>query len=98
MPINIPDGLPAAEKLAQENVFYLQECHASHQDIRPLKIAILNLMPKKIETETQLLRLLSNTPLQLEDVYKRQNQVRSYTFKTEQRGMRRKRKQERPQI
>ena len=66
MPINIPDGLPAAEKLAQENVFYLQECHASHQDIRPLKIAILNLMPKKIETETQLLRLLSNTPLQLE--------------------------------
>ncbi len=66
MPINIPDGLPAAEKLAEENVFYLKECHASHQDIRPLKIVILNLMPKKIETETQLLRLLSNTPLQLE--------------------------------
>ncbi len=66
MPINIPDGLPAAEKLEQENVFYLKEQHASHQDIRPLKIVLLNLMPKKIETETQLLRLLSNTPLQLE--------------------------------
>lgn len=66
MPIIIPESLPATEKLQEENIFYLNERHAFHQDIRPLKIAILNLMPKKIETETQLLRLLSNTPLQLE--------------------------------
>ena len=68
MPIIIPDGLPAVKKLQEENIFFLHEPLTSHQDIRPLKIAILNLMPKKIETETQLLRLLSNTPLQVETV------------------------------
>lgn len=66
MPINIPNDLPAAQKLLEENIFFMHEELASHQDIRPLKIAILNLMPKKIETETQLLRLLSNTPLQVD--------------------------------
>ena len=63
MPINIPDTLPASRILEQENIFVMNEDRAAHQDIRPLRIAILNLMPKKIETETQLLRLLSNTPL-----------------------------------
>ncbi|MBR6796939.1 MAG: homoserine O-succinyltransferase [Clostridia bacterium] len=64
MPIKIPVGLPAAETLEKENIFVMDENRASRQDIRPLKIAILNLMPTKIVTETQLLRLLSNTPLQ----------------------------------
>lgn len=68
MPITIPDSLPAVKKLQEENIFFLHGPLISHQDIRPLKIAILNLMPKKIETETQLLRLLSNTPLQAEMV------------------------------
>jgi len=66
MPIKIPDALPAAKALDAENIFVIPECRALHQDIRPLKIAILNLMPKKIETETQLLRLLGNTPLQVD--------------------------------
>ena len=66
MPICIPDSLPAAQILESENVFVMPEERASHQDIRPLKIGILNLMPTKIVTETQLLRLLSNTPLQVE--------------------------------
>ena len=66
MPINIPATLPANSALQRENIFVMDEERASHQDIRPLKIAILNLMPKKIETETQLLRLLSNTPLQID--------------------------------
>ena len=66
MPINIPDTLPANSALRRENIFVMNEERASHQDIRPLKIAILNLMPKKIETETQLLRVLSNTPLQID--------------------------------
>ena len=66
MPINIPDDLPATEVLAKENIFYMTHSTAEHQDIRPLKIVILNLMPKKIETETQFLRLLSNTPLQVD--------------------------------
>ncbi len=66
MPIRIPVTLPAAATLEQENIFIMDEQRASHQDIRPLKIALLNLMPKKIETETQLLRLLSNTPLQVD--------------------------------
>jgi homoserine O-succinyltransferase/O-acetyltransferase len=66
MPIKIPDNLPAAEILEQENVFVMYENRAYSQDIRPLKILILNLMPTKIVTETQLLRLLSNTPLQVE--------------------------------
>ena len=66
MPINIPDNLPAVDELRRENIFVMTHETAAHQDIRPLKIAILNLMPKKIETETQLLRLLSNTPLQVD--------------------------------
>ncbi len=66
MPIKIPDQLPAAETLRSENIFVMGEDRALHQDIRPLKIAILNLMPTKIATETQLLRLLGNSPLQVE--------------------------------
>jgi len=66
MPIRIPDRLPATGQLRGENVFVMSETKAMHQDIRPLKIAIVNLMPTKIATETQLLRLLSNSPLQVE--------------------------------
>ncbi len=66
MPINIPDKLPALDLLRREGVFVMTESRATHQDIRPLKIAILNLMPMKIDTENQLLRLLSNSPLQVE--------------------------------
>lgn len=66
MPIRIPDTLPARQTLADENIFVITEHRALHQDIRPLKLLILNLMPTKIVTETQLLRKLSNTPLQVE--------------------------------
>ena len=66
MPIKIPSGLPAMEILNNENIFVMDEERAYHQDIRPLRIAILNLMPTKITTETQLLRLLGNSPLQVE--------------------------------
>jgi homoserine O-succinyltransferase len=66
MPLNIPDKLPAIEFLQKENIFVMDESRASHQDIRPLKIAVLNLMPVKITTETDLIRLLSNSPLQIE--------------------------------
>jgi homoserine O-succinyltransferase len=66
MPIRIPKGLPAYETLSNENVFVMSDTHADSQDIRPLRILILNLMPKKIETETQYMRLLSNTPLQVD--------------------------------
>ena len=66
MPIKIPDQLPAAEVLREENIFIMQESRATTQAIRPLKVIILNLMPKKIETETQFLRLLSNSPLQVD--------------------------------
>jgi homoserine O-succinyltransferase len=66
MPIKIQDGLPAIKVLADENIFVMTESRASHQDIRPLKILILNLMPLKIVTENQLLRMLSNSPLQCE--------------------------------
>ncbi len=66
MPIKIPNNLPAFTTLVNENIFIMSDDRAEHQDIRPLKIAILNLMPKKIETETQLLRVLSNTPLQVD--------------------------------
>lgn len=66
MPIKIDDRLPAREKLEQENIFVMTESRAASQDIRPLHIIILNLMPTKIETETQLLRLMSNTPLQVD--------------------------------
>ncbi|MDE6306295.1 MAG: homoserine O-succinyltransferase [Muribaculaceae bacterium] len=66
MPVNVPISLPAVEALKAENIFVIDEQRASSQDIRPLRIAILNLMPLKIMTETDLLRLLSNTPLQIE--------------------------------
>lgn len=66
MPVNIPDKLPAIEALKRENIFVIDATRASHQDIRPLRIAVLNLMPVKVTTETDLIRLLSNTPLQLE--------------------------------
>lgn len=66
MPIKIPNRLPAKSVLDNENIFVMTEYRALHQDIRPLKIIILNLMPTKIETETQLLRLLGNSPLQVE--------------------------------
>ena len=66
MPIKIPDSLPATATLESENIFVMTELRAIHQDIRPLKMLILNLMPTKIVTETQLLRKLSNTPLQIE--------------------------------
>lgn len=66
MPIKIPNDLPASQTLTKENIFVMDASRATHQDIRPLKIAILNLMPTKISTETQLLRLLGNTPIQIE--------------------------------
>lgn len=66
MPIRIPDNLPAGDILNSENIFVMYEDRAYHQDIRPLKIAILNIMPTKETTETQLFRLLGNTPLQVE--------------------------------
>ena len=66
MPLRLPDRLPAIELLKHENIFVMDDSRAHMQDIRPLKIAILNLMPLKITTETDLIRLLSNTPLQLE--------------------------------
>lgn len=68
MPIKIPDNLPAFKILNKENIFTITEDRAFHQDIRPLKIVILNLMPTKIETETQILRLLGNSPLQIDIV------------------------------
>lgn len=66
MPVRVPSSLPAVEALKNENIFVIDEQRASKQDIRPLRIAILNLMPLKIMTETDLLRLISNTPLQIE--------------------------------
>ena len=66
MPIRIPDSLPATAALESENIFVMTEFRAMHQDIRPLKLLLLNLMPTKITTETQILRKLANTPLQIE--------------------------------
>lgn len=66
MPINIPDKLPAKNELQKENIFVMGESRALSQQIRPMKLLLLNLMPNKIETETQLLRLLANTPLQVD--------------------------------
>ena len=65
MPIKIDDNLPARQILEDEHIFVMTQKRALTQDIRPLKIVILNLMPTKIETETQILRCLSNTPLQI---------------------------------
>ena len=66
MPLKIPEKLPAIEQLKKENIFVMAEERANAQDIRPLKIVVLNLMPMKVVTETELVRLLSNTPLQVE--------------------------------
>ena len=66
MPLNLPDKLPAIKMLKKENIFVMSKSQAAHQDIRPLRIAIVNLMPLKVNTETDLIRLLSNTPLQVE--------------------------------
>ena len=66
MPIKIPNSLPARQTLEDENIFVMTETRARTQDMRPLRIALLNLMPTKIATETQLTRLLGNTPLQVE--------------------------------
>lgn len=66
MPIKIDNQLPARHNLELENIFVMSESRAAVQDIRPLKIILLNLMPTKVETETQILRLLSNTPLYIE--------------------------------
>ena len=66
MPLKIPDTLPAVDILKKENIFVMDDTRAHTQDIRPLKIVILNLMPLKITTETDLIRLLSNTPLQID--------------------------------
>ena len=66
MPIRIPDALPATSILESENIFVMNEHRAMHQDIRPLRVLLLNLMPTKIVTETQIMRKLSNTPLQIE--------------------------------
>ena len=66
MPLNISDKLPAIEILQEENIFVMDETRATHQDIRPLKMALLNLMPLKISTEIDIIRLLSNSPLQIE--------------------------------
>ena len=78
MPLRLPDKLPAIELLKHENIFVMDDSRAHMQDIRPLKIAILNLMPLKITTETDLIRLLSNTPLQLEISFMK---LRSHTPK-----------------
>jgi homoserine O-succinyltransferase len=71
MPIKIPKTLPAYHSLREENVFVMTEDRAEHQDIRPLKVAIVNLMPTTVDTETQLLRLLGNSPLQVDITFLR---------------------------
>ena len=78
MPLNLPDRLPAIDLLKEENIFVIDNSRASTQDIRPLKIAILNLMPLKITTETDLVRLLSNSPLQVEVTFMK---LKSHTSK-----------------
>lgn len=78
MPLNLPDRLPAIDLLKEENIFVIDSSRASTQDIRPLKIAILNLMPLKITTETDLVRLLSNSPLQIEVTFMK---LKSHTSK-----------------
>ncbi|MBE6287184.1 MAG: homoserine O-succinyltransferase [Mediterranea massiliensis] len=78
MPLTLPDRLPAIELLKEENIFVMDTSRATHQDIRPLRIVILNLMPLKITTETDLIRLLSNTPLQVEISFMK---IKSHTSK-----------------
>ncbi|MFY9203842.1 MAG: homoserine O-succinyltransferase, partial [Limnochordia bacterium] len=87
MPVKIPNDLPAKEVLTRENIFVMDESRALSQDIRPLRIAILNLMPTKIETEIQLLRLIGNTPLQVEivlvhpETYQSKNTPAEYLYR-----------------
>ena len=78
MPLTLPDKLPAIDLLKQENIFVMDATRATSQDIRPLRIAVLNLMPLKITTETDLVRLLSNSPLQIELSFMK---VKSHTSK-----------------
>ena len=78
MPLKLPDQLPAIELLKDENIFVMDTTHAQGQDIRPLRIAILNLMPIKITTETDFIRILSNTPLQVEIEFMK---IKSHTSK-----------------
>ena len=78
MPLNLPDRLPAIELLKKENIFVMDTTRAHGQDIRPLRIAILNLMPIKITTETDFVRILSNTSLQIEIEFMK---IRSHTSK-----------------
>ena len=78
MPLNLPDKLPAIELLKQENIFVMDQSRAVGQDIRPLKIVVLNLMPLKITTETDMVRLLSNSPLQVEILFMK---IKSHTSK-----------------
>ncbi len=84
MPINVPNNLPAIEVLKKENIFVMEQDRAAHQDIRPLKIALLNLMPVKQVAETDLIRSLSNTPMQVEldllymDVHESKNTSREH--------------------
>jgi len=78
MPLNLPEKLPAIELLKHENIFVMDSLRASSQDIRPLKVVILNLMPIKITTETDLIRLLSNSPLQIEIDFMK---IKSHTSK-----------------
>lgn len=78
MPLNLPDKLPAIELLKEEHIFVIDSSRATQQDIRPLRIVVLNLMPIKITTETDLIRLLSNTPLQLEVSFMK---IKSHTSK-----------------
>lgn len=78
MPLRLPDKLPAIDLLKDENIFVLADSRASTQDIRPLRIVILNLMPLKITTETDLIRILSNSPLQLEILFMK---VKAHTSK-----------------
>ena len=78
MPLNLPDKLPAIEILKGENIFVIDSSRANQQDIRPLRMVVLNLMPLKITTETDLVRLLSNTPLQLEILFMK---IKSHTSK-----------------
>lgn len=80
MPINIPDDLPAASILESEKIFVMNENRARHQDIRPLEILIFNLMPSKVETETQILRLLSNSPIQIDiDLLRTETYISKHT-------------------
>lgn len=84
MPINVPNNLPAIEELKKENIFVMEQDRAMHQDIRPLKIALMNLMPVKKVAETDLIRSLSNTPMQVEldllymDVHESKNTPREH--------------------